>query len=125
MARTPSSARRKRRQHAPASPRPARTAPQDARPGESFCFTLSTKGPGVSGKMKMEWHGSSTSLTAKAVAILILVTAAWLPAIAITVACKLAAVTALAIFPAVLIVGMIVFFPLGTRQPWPGRHRNR
>jgi hypothetical protein len=125
MARTPSSARRKRRQHALASPRPARAAHQDARPEESFCFTLSTKGPGVSGKIKMEWHGSSLSLTAKAVAMLILVTAACLAAIAITVACKLAAVTALAVFPAVLIAGMIVFFRLGTRQPGPGRHRHR
>jgi hypothetical protein len=125
MARTPNSARRKRHQHAPASPRPARTGPQDARPGESFCFTFSAKGPGVSGTMKMEWHGSSRSLIAKAVAMLILVTAACLAAIAITVTCKLAAVTALAIFPAVLIVGMIVFFRLGTRQPWPGRHRHR
>src|SRR6266566_2137326 len=71
MARTPSSARRKRRQHALASPRPARAAHQDARPEESFCFTLSTKGPGVSGKIKMEWHGSSLSLIAKAVAVLI------------------------------------------------------
>jgi hypothetical protein len=94
MARTPSSARRKRRQHALASPRPARAAHQDARPEESFCSTLSTKGPGVSGKIKMEWHGSSLSLIAKAVAMLILVTAACLAAIAITVACKLAAVTA-------------------------------
>jgi hypothetical protein len=65
MARTPSSARRKRRYHAPASPRPARTAHQDARPRERICFTLSAEGPGVCGKMKMEWHGSSQSLTAK------------------------------------------------------------
>jgi hypothetical protein len=72
----------------------------------------------------MEWHGSSQSLTAKAVAMLILVTAACLAAIAITVACKLAAVTALAVFPAVRIVGVIVSF-LGTRQPGPGRHRHR
>jgi hypothetical protein len=117
MARTTSSARRKRRLRAPASARPTQAARRDTGPEEDFGFVLKGKIPCISGKLNLKRRGSGRSPAAKATTMLILVAGACLAAITITVICKLVAAPALllviaplAAFVIVLIVGAIISF---------------
>jgi hypothetical protein len=117
MARTTSSARRKRRLRAPASARPTQVARRNADSEEDFDFVLKGKIPGISGELDLKRRGSDRSPAAMATTMLILVVGACLAAITITVICKLVAAPALllaiaapAAFASVLIVGTIISF---------------
>ena len=116
MARTTSSARRKRLR-APASARPTQAARRNTGSEEDFGFVLKGKIPGISGELNLKRRGSDRSPTAKATTVLILVAAACFAAIVITVICKLvaapallSAIAALAAFASVLITGAIICF---------------
>ena len=116
MARTISSARRKRRPRVPASARPSQAARRNTAPEEEdFGFVLKGKIPGISGELGLKRRGSDRSPTARATTVLILVAGACLAAVTITVICKLVAapalllaIAALAAFVGVLIVGTII-----------------
>jgi hypothetical protein len=117
MARTTSSARRKRRLRAPASARPTQAARRNTGSEEDFGFVLKGKIPGISGELNLKRRGSDRSPAAKATTVLILVAGACLAAITITVICKLVAapgplpaIAALAAFASVVITGTIISF---------------
>ena len=117
MARTTSSARRKRRLRAPASTRPTEDARRNTGSEEHFDFVLKGKIPGISGELDLTRRGSDRSPTAKATTMLILIAGACLAAITITVICKLVAApamlpapAALAAFASVLMAGTIISF---------------
>jgi hypothetical protein len=117
MARTTSSARRKRRLRAPASARPTQVARRNAGSDEDFDFVLKGKIPGISGELDLKRRGSDRSPAAMATTMLILVAGACLAAITITVICKLVAAPALllaiaapAAFASVLIAGTVISF---------------
>jgi hypothetical protein len=114
MARTISSAHRKRRLRALASARPTQAVRRNAGSEEDFDFVLKGRIPGIMGELDLERRGSDRSPTAMATTMLILVAGACLAAVTITVICKLVAAPALllaiAAFASVLIAGTIISF---------------
>jgi hypothetical protein len=132
MARTISSARRKRRLRAPASARALQAARRNADSEEDFDIVLKGKIPGVSGELDLKRRGSDRAPTAKATTMLILVAGASLAAITITVICKLVAapalllaIAALTAFASVLIAGAIISFRRDAAAPVPPGGRTR